>query len=112
MSLRSSRLLLAASLLILSHPGFLHRTALAQGPARGAQVGGSGQVNPVLAGEFIVDPPTLINLGFEWMIEGDDNRNASVAVTYRKKGETQWHQALPLLRLQNERIYQGDRLDL
>jgi hypothetical protein len=26
--------------------------------------------------EFITEPPTLISLGFEWEIEGDDNRNA------------------------------------
>ena len=32
--------------------------------------------NPTKAGEFVVDPPTLINLGFEWFIDGDDNRNA------------------------------------
>ena len=29
-------------------------------------------------GEFVIDPPTLINLGFEWFVEGDDNRNAAV----------------------------------
>lgn len=27
--------------------------------------------NAVVAGELMVDPPTLINLGFEWPIEGD-----------------------------------------
>ena len=27
----------------------------------------------VTAGEFLVDPPSLINLGFEWVISGDDN---------------------------------------
>ena len=31
--------------------------------------------NKVRPGEFIVDHPTLINLGFEWLIEGDANRN-------------------------------------
>src|SRR5579863_6350382 len=70
------------------------------------------KANAVTAGEFIVDPPTLINLGFEWMIQGDDNRNAKVEVSYRKKGEAKWIAALPLLRLQNEEIFQGDRLDL
>jgi hypothetical protein len=25
--------------------------------------------NGVASGEFIVDPPTLINLGFEWLID-------------------------------------------
>src|SRR5258708_4141659 len=53
--------------------------------------------NRVKPGEFIIDHPTLINLGFEWLIEGDDNRNGQVEVSYRKHGETQWKQALPLL---------------
>src|SRR5437763_16919181 len=59
-------------------------------------------------GELVIDPPTLINLGFEWLIEGDDNRNAAVEVSYRRKGESQWQQGLPLLRLQGERIFQTD----
>jgi len=67
----------------------------------------AGNENKVRAGEFIIDHPTLINLGFEWLIEGDDNRNAQVEVSYRKQGETEWKQALPLLRLQGERIYQN-----
>jgi hypothetical protein len=58
-------------------------------------------------GELVVDPPTLINLGFEWLIQGDSNRNATVEVSYRKRGETQWKRGLPLLRLKGERIYQG-----
>src|SRR5712691_4081783 len=63
--------------------------------------------NKVKPGEFIIDHPTLINLGFEWLIEGDDNRNAQVEVSYRKHGESVWKQGLPLLRLQGERIYQN-----
>jgi len=66
----------------------------------------AGNNNKVKPGEFIIDHPTLINLGFEWFIDGDDNRNAQVAVSYRKQGEAEWKQALPLLRLQGERIYQ------
>ncbi len=62
----------------------------------------------VTPGELVVDHPTLINLGFEWVIDGDANRNASVAVSYRKQGETAWKQGLPLLRLQGERIYQAN----
>ncbi len=58
--------------------------------------------NKVKAGEFVVEPPTLICLGFEWHIDGDDNRNATVDVHYRKKGDTAWKQAQPLLRLQRE----------
>ena len=65
-------------------------------------------VNAVRAGELVIDPPTLINLGFEWVIQGDDNRNARVDVAYRKKGDTDWKTAMPLLRLQHERVYQGE----
>src|SRR6185295_2937112 len=61
----------------------------------------------VKPGELVIDHPTLINLGFEWVIQGDDNRNAQVEVSYRRQGETQWKQGLPLLRLQGEQIYQG-----
>ena len=56
------------------------------------------------ARDFIAEPPTLISLGFEWHIDGDDNRNATVAVSYRKKGESSWREGLPLLRIGNERI--------
>jgi hypothetical protein len=70
-----------------------------------AAVGNQVKVRPR---ELVIDPPTLINLGFEWVIEGDDNRNASVEVSYRKEGSTVWKPALPLLRLQGERIYQGE----
>src|ERR1700730_6679576 len=54
--------------------------------------------------EFITEPATLISLGFEWRIDGDDNRNASVAVSYRKKGDQAWKEGLPLLRIGNERL--------
>ena len=56
------------------------------------------------AGELITEPPTLLSLGFEWRIEGDDNRNAQVAVSYRKAGEQAWKTGPPLLRIGNERI--------
>src|SRR3984885_12862937 len=58
-------------------------------------------------GEFVTDPPTLVSLGFEWKISGDDNRNARVEVTYRKMGEQQWRKGLPLLRLQHESVTGG-----
>ena len=45
--------------------------------------------NAVTAGEFIVEPATLHNLGFGWKISGDDNRNATVAVQYRSEGSSQ-----------------------
>src|ERR1700719_4090570 len=57
-----------------------------------------------VSGEFVVEPATLVSLGFEWKISGDDNRNAKVETYYRKKGEQQWREALPLMRLQKEEI--------
>jgi hypothetical protein len=66
----------------------------------------------VTPGELLIEPPTLLNLGFEWFIQGDTNRNAVVQVSYRKAGTTEWKPALPLLRLQGERIYAESRVDV
>ena len=63
--------------------------------------------NAAVAGEFLVEPPTLICLGFEWAITGDDNRNATVEVSYRRVGESQWRDALPLLRMGGEKIFRA-----
>jgi hypothetical protein len=63
-------------------------------------------------GDLVIDPPTLINLGFEWLIEGDANRNASVAVSHRRVGDSQWRTGMPLLRLHHERVEQADAFDL
>jgi hypothetical protein len=60
--------------------------------------------NQVVAGEFYIEPATLENLGFEWRIRGDLNRNAKVDVTYRRKGTTTWKKAQPLMRLQGEEV--------
>ena len=67
----------------------------------GASVLAQDQVSP---GRFVVDPPTLENLGFRWYIDGDDNRNASVSVSYRRKGDPEWKQALPMLRVHRELV--------
>jgi hypothetical protein len=83
-------------------------SAVAQGPAGVARQ----SMNAVVPGDLVVEPPTLINLGFEWWIEGDDNRNASVAVSFRERGVTDWQEALPLLRLQGERVYSESRVDV
>jgi hypothetical protein len=68
--------------------------------------------NRLVTGEFVIDPPTLINLGFEWFVDGDENRNAEVTVSYRKQGDGSWKQGLPLLRLHGERIVQGRQMDV
>ncbi len=61
--------------------------------------------NATEAGRFVVEHPTLLNLGFEWAITGDANRNAAVAVEFRAAGESAWRHALPLVRIGGERIF-------
>ncbi|MGA8767922.1 MAG: hypothetical protein WB559_12965 [Candidatus Acidiferrales bacterium] len=63
--------------------------------------------NATTADEFVIEPPTLVSLGFEWRISGDDNRNASVDVAFRKRGDQQWRKGLALLRLQHESVTGG-----
>ena len=115
----------AVIVVLLSSAQFLTSQAptptAAQGQAPGGRGAGQGargrgaataNVNGVTAGDFLIDPPTLINLGFEWFIQGDENRNAAVTVSYRKKGESVWKDALPLLRLKGERVYQASQVDV
>ena len=64
----------------------------------------------VQAVELIVEPPTLLSLGFEWYVEGDADRDAAVAVAYRRAGDTDWRDSLPLLRVQNERTFYVETL--
>ena len=67
--------------------------------------------DPIRPGELIVEPPTLISLGFEWYVEGDENRNASVAVDFKRADATDWQAGLPLLRINGERTVLLDSLD-
>jgi hypothetical protein len=53
---------------------------------------------------FNVESPTLINLGFDWEIAGDANRNGTVEVKFRGSGTT-WKDTLPLPRIGGEKIY-------
>jgi hypothetical protein len=93
------------ALLLLAGP-VSHADDDARG-GRGAQL-----FDAVKAGEIVVEPPTLICLGFEWEISGDRNRNAAVAVTYRRsrtdlESQDAWKPALPLLRIGGEQIFRA-----
>ena len=44
---------------------------------------------------------TVRSIGIEWVIVGDSNHNASVAVAYRVQGAATWSDALPLVRVGN-----------
>jgi hypothetical protein len=63
--------------------------------------------NGVTPGQFVIEPATLICLGFEWDITGEDNRNATVEVSYRAAGQTAWIVGMPLLRLGVRRPVRG-----
>jgi hypothetical protein len=88
-------MLLAAPLAGLSVADNASQTASWGHPGHGQQ---GDRVTP---GEFVVEPATLISLGFEWYVSGDDNRNAYVTVQYRKAG-TAWSQGMNMLRIHNE----------
>jgi hypothetical protein len=103
--MRACSLLLGAGALALA-------TLTFTGPGLNAQAGPTPNPNAASPGELVVEPPTLINLGFEWFLDGDANRNAGVDVSYRKAGESAWRQALPFLRMGGERIYSESRVDV
>jgi hypothetical protein len=67
-----------------------------------------GAADAVSPGKFVVERPTLICLGFEWQIAGDDNRNAVVDVSYRRTGDDNWKQGMPLFRLGGEKVFRKD----
>ncbi len=66
---------------------------------------GTDAENKTQAGKLFVEHPTLRNLGFEWAIRGDANRNATVSVQFRAVGEAGGRQALPLVRIGGENVY-------
>ncbi|MGB6846480.1 MAG: hypothetical protein WBE09_16425, partial [Candidatus Acidiferrales bacterium] len=94
-----------AALLIVAGSAFAQENSwnLPPSPASAVRTPADDAIT-VTSDKFITERPTLISAGFEWMIHGDSNRNAKVEVTFRKKGESTWHPAMPLMRLQFESI--------
>jgi hypothetical protein len=62
----------------------------------------------VSPGTFTIERPTLICLGFEWRIAGDENRNSTVEVKYRKVGVDSWTEGMPLFRIGGEKVFRKD----
>ena len=50
-------------------------------------------------GEVTTPFPTLTNLAVEWQIGGDDDLDAACELKYRKEGETNWREGMPLRRV-------------
>jgi hypothetical protein len=61
------------------------------------------------AGELIPETPTIKCLGMRWLIGGDGNANARVAVAYRELGSEKWNQALDLFRVETAAIREPNR---
>jgi hypothetical protein len=55
-------------------------------------------------GTLRLDRPTLMALGVQLFISGDDNHDASVTVRYRPTGSPTWRDALPLYRVRPESV--------
>ncbi|MHC4434973.1 MAG: right-handed parallel beta-helix repeat-containing protein, partial [Planctomycetota bacterium] len=98
---------LRTATIIFALTAFATIGALAQRPRKplvGFPVG--RQMSQIVPGRFITDPATIENLGFRWYISGDSNRNASVTVEFRKAGQSDWTEALPMLRVHQEVVNQ------
>ncbi|HJQ85559.1 MAG TPA: hypothetical protein VKA21_15835 [Candidatus Binatia bacterium] len=55
-------------------------------------------------GAVRLDRPTLMALGVQLPISGDDDHDAAVAVRYRVAGDATWRDALPLFRVRPEAV--------
>ena len=55
-------------------------------------------------GMALLDRPTLMALGVQLLIGGDEDRDATVAVRYRVAGTPAWNDALPLFRVRPESL--------
>src|SRR5437016_4422162 len=62
--------------------------------------GRAGAVDNVLhPGAVNVDRPTVVTLGVQLLISGDDDHDARVAVRYRPTGDPVWRDAMDLFRV-------------
>ena len=60
--------------------------------------------NAARPGTLTEELPTLRCLGVRWLIAGDDNANATVAVEFRKTGDPEWRKGLDLFRVETRGI--------
>ena len=61
-------------------------------------------------GEPVLEPSTLHSLGVYWIIQGDGNKKAAVALDYRQAGAAAWRRARPLFRVEKgaNRLERGE----
>jgi hypothetical protein len=58
----------------------------------------------VVVGTLVVGRSTSVSLTFELPIDGDADRTAAVAVSYRKAGTREWMTGPPMIRLSDVRV--------
>ncbi|MFH1070964.1 MAG: right-handed parallel beta-helix repeat-containing protein, partial [Candidatus Glassbacteria bacterium] len=56
-------------------------------------------MDETVPGQVETPYPTITNLAVDWFITGDDDLDGVVTVQYRRAGESQWHEGLPLRRI-------------
>lgn len=78
------------------------RSALALGGALTLSTTRARADDVLHVGMAQLDRPTLIALGIQLLITGDDNHNATVSARYRVAGATAWRQVMPLFRVRPE----------
>jgi hypothetical protein len=70
---------------------------------------GTQPENAAVPGEVVEELPTLRCLGVRWLVGGDANRNARVALNYRRQGSQEWKPALDLFRVDSAGIREAVR---
>ena len=53
----------------------------------------------LVVGQASLDPPTIVALGVQLLVSGDDDHDASVTVRYRRAGDAAWRDGFPLHRV-------------
>jgi hypothetical protein len=66
---------------------------------------GADQTRPMVDPQL--ERPTLHSLGVYWILRGDENRNSSVHLQYRKAGESSWRAGAPLVRVERRAHMMG-----
>src|SRR6059058_5627979 len=71
----------------------------------GLAFAGRARADDVLhPGAVNLDRPTLVALGVQLLISGDDNHDAAVTVRYRETGAGTWRDGMPLFRVHPESV--------
>jgi len=69
-----------------------------------ALVGPAHAGDVLVPGAALLDPPTILSLGVQLLIDGDDDHDAEVTVRYRALGDLDWRDGLPLVRVRPEYV--------